>query len=68
LADLFREVDRRGCRVMLSNSATDLVRELYADYEQVEVQAIRAISSKGDRRGAVPELLVMNCYERSADR
>jgi DNA adenine methylase len=60
LADLFRELDSRGCQVMLSNSCTPLIRELYKGYEQVEVQAIRAISSKVDERGAIPELLVMN--------
>ena len=52
LVDAFRELDRRGCQVMLSNSYTELVRELYRDYEQVEVQALRAISSRGSGRGA----------------
>ena len=60
LADLFRELDRRGCLVMLSNSSTPFSRELSGGYEQVEVQAIRAISSKGNARGPIPELLVMN--------
>ncbi len=64
LAALFRELDRRGCQVMLSNSCTDFVRRLYDGYEQVQVQAIRAISSRGDDRGAIPELLVINRYER----
>ena len=60
LADLFRELDRRGCRVMLSNSSAGLIRELYAGYRQVEVQAARVISSKAETRGAISELLVMN--------
>lgn len=64
LAALFRDLDGRGCQVMLSNSCTDPIRELYDGYEQVEVQAIRAISAKGGERGAVPELLVMNQYPR----
>lgn len=64
LAVLFRELDRRGCQVMLSNSSTDLIRELYADYQQIPVHATRAISSKGDERGSIPELLVVNRYER----
>jgi DNA adenine methylase len=64
LAGLFRELDRRGCQVMLSNSCTDLVCQLYAGYEQIPVQAIRAISSKGNERGAIHELLVMNQYDR----
>jgi DNA adenine methylase len=62
LAGLFHELDCRGCRVMLSNSATDLIRELYNGYRQVEVWANRAISSKGDRRGAIAELLIMNRF------
>jgi DNA adenine methylase len=60
LADLFRELDSRGCQVMLSNSSTGLIRELYGGYRQVEVQANRVISSKTNARGAIPELLVMN--------
>ena len=64
LAKVFCELDRRGCQVMLSNSHTGLIRELYHDYDLVEVQAIRAISSKGSGRGAITELLVMNGYER----
>jgi DNA adenine methylase len=62
LAALFRELDRRGCQVMLSNSFTSLVQELYQGYDQIQVQAIRAISTRGSRRGAIPELLVMNQY------
>ncbi len=64
LADLFRELDGRGCQVMLSNSCTPLIRELYKGYTQIEVRAIRAISSKGDGRGAIPELLVLNRHGR----
>ena len=64
LADLFRRLDGRGCQVMLSNSSTPLIRELYRGYEQIEVQATRAISSRGDGRGAISELLVLNRHER----
>jgi len=60
LADLFHELDRRDCQVMLSNSSTGLIRQLYGAYRQVEVYANRVISSKTDARGAIPELLVMN--------
>ncbi len=64
LADLFQKLDGRGCQAMLSNSCTAFVRDLFASYEQVEVQAMRFISSRGDDRGAIPELLVMNRYEQ----
>jgi DNA adenine methylase len=60
LAAVFRELDRRGCQLLLSNSDTELVRELYEGYEQIEVQAARAISSRADGRGAISELLVTN--------
>ncbi len=60
LADLFRELDSRGCQVMLSNSSTGFIRELYGGFRQVEVQATRAISSRGSARGAIPEYLIMN--------
>jgi DNA adenine methylase len=62
LADLFRELDRRSCSVMLSNSSTEFIRDLYSGFRQVEVQAIRAINSKGSARGAIPELLIMNYW------
>ncbi|MFC2030722.1 DNA adenine methylase [Chloroflexota bacterium] len=64
LAGLFEELDRRGCQVMLSNSCTSLIQELYEGYEQVQVQATRAINSKGDGRQAISELLIMNRFER----
>lgn len=64
LAGLFRELDRRGCQVMLSNSYSEFIRGLYDGYPQVEVRATRVISSKSNERGAIPELLVTNGYER----
>jgi DNA adenine methylase len=64
LASLFRELDRKGCQLMLSNSHTDLIQDLYSGYEQIVVHATRAISSKGDGRTAIPELLVLNGYAR----
>lgn len=64
LVATFEELDQRGCQIMLSNSYTGSIRRLYESYEQVQVQATRAISSKADRRGAISELLVMNQYDR----
>jgi DNA adenine methylase len=62
LARLFHELDRRGCQVLLSNSATSPIRDLYDGYEQVEVQAVRSISCRGDERGVISELLIMNRF------
>jgi DNA adenine methylase len=45
---------------MLSNSDTPLVRELYKDFDIREVSARRNINSRGDRRGSICELVVLN--------
>ena len=60
LAGVYAELDRRGVLVMLSNSNTPLIRELYQGFRVVEVQATRAINSKAARRGAITELVVLN--------
>lgn len=60
LAEVFRELDRRGCLVMLSNSDTPFVRELYGGYDIQVVHARRAINCRGDGRGPVAELVIRN--------
>lgn len=54
------ELDARGVRFLLSNSATDFILELYKDYHITIVRANRAINSRGDKRGKVDEVLVKN--------
>jgi DNA adenine methylase len=53
-------LNRRGVRFLLSNSATERVRELYRGFEQRTVRAPRFINSKAGSRGRVEELLVFN--------
>lgn len=60
LAFVFRELDERGCKVMLSNSATDFVESLYDGYRIHRVKAKRAINSKPAGRGTIDEFLIMN--------
>jgi DNA adenine methylase len=60
LAQVFRELDRKGCRVLLSNSDTRLTRELYSGFDQSRVQVLRAISCKGSARTGYREILVHN--------
>ncbi|GIK09978.1 MAG: DNA adenine methylase [Anaerolineales bacterium] len=62
LACVYRELANRGCFVMLSNSDTPLIRELYKDFYINEIQASRAINSKPEGRGKITELLVINYY------
>ncbi len=59
LRDVFTALAARGVSVMLSNSDTPLVRELYAGFRIDRVWASRAINSRGDRRGKVAEVIVL---------
>lgn len=64
LRDLYVELHERGCYVLLSNSDTPFIRELYEKITPkinvVSVQATRAINSQAAKRGKIGELLVTN--------
>jgi len=62
LRDVFRELNERGCKVLLSNSDTPFIREIYEGFHIVTVQANRAINSKADGRGKINEVLVVGDY------
>lgn len=62
LAELARTLTDRGVHVMLSNSDTPFIRRLYRGFKIDRVEAIRAINSKGGRRGAIGELIITNGY------
>lgn len=59
LSDFVRLNEMR-CRVMLSNSDTDLVRRLYSDFTIIEIKAPRAISRKTSKLEDVAELIILN--------
>lgn len=54
------ELSDRGCHVLLSNASTDFIKDLYQDYNQVQILANRAINSNGTKRGKVQEILIRN--------
>ena len=63
LRDTFVKLHERGCFVMLSNSDTPFINELYSELEGVSINKIiagRAINSKGSKRGKINEVLVTN--------
>jgi DNA adenine methylase len=60
LARVFRDLDRKGCKVMLSNSWTPFILDLYRDFTRLEVKANRAINSDPARRGKISEVVVLN--------
>lgn len=51
---------QRGIKFMLSNSATEFIKELYKDYNISIVQAKRVINSDARKRGAIEEVIVRN--------
>ena len=63
LSNIFKELDKRGCYVMLSNHNTKLINELYKDYNIHVIKAKRNINSNGNKRGKVEEVIITN-YEK----
>ena len=62
LADVYHEMDQLDCKLMLSNSDTPFIHNLYSGngYRVKKVQARRMINSNASKRGAIDEVLVMN--------
>jgi DNA adenine methylase len=60
-------LDAEGAKLMLSNSDPKnhveddhFFEEIYEGYKIFRVQAVRAINSKGTKRGAISELIITN--------
>jgi len=60
LSRVFEKLDHKGCKIMMSNSDTALIRELYDKFRIEVVYASRAISCKAEGRGKINELVIMN--------
>lgn len=60
LAKVFKELDSRGCYVMLSNHNTKLINDLYKGYNIHIIEAKRNINSDGKKRGKVEEVIITN--------
>ncbi|UTX65223.1 DNA adenine methylase [Streptococcus constellatus] len=60
LRDTFKELTDRGVYVMLSNSSSPLVEELYQDFNVHFVEAQRTNGAKSSSRGKISEIIVTN--------
>lgn len=60
LKELFVELDKKGAKVMLSNSDSPFIKELYKDYYINFVKANRMINCNGKDRGKVNEVVITN--------
>lgn len=56
------ELNKKGIKFLLSNSASPFILDQYKDYNIEIVKAKRAINSNGSKRGNVDEVLIRN-YE-----
>ena len=59
LGQLVTQLVERGCYVLVSNSDTALVRELYQSFEINEIPARRNINKDANKRGPIKELLIV---------
>ena len=66
LREIFEILKGRGCYVMLSNSNTELVKELYKGCNIKTINAIRAINSDITKRGSIKELAILSYPDKEA--
>ena len=59
LAETVRELDRRGCLVLMSNADTQLIRRLYRGFRVTSLPVTRFITCKA-KKGVVRELTITN--------
>jgi len=60
LFNVFKELDQKGCKLLLSNSYNEFILKLYKNYQINIVYAKRAINSNPDKREEIKELLIIN--------
>ena len=60
LAKVFRDASSSGVFLMISNSDSPLIRELYSDFKISNILAARNINSNGKGRGKINEVLITN--------
>ena len=61
LAKLFKKLSKRGCYCMLTNHDTELIRELYSEYDIEVVPVKRSINSDAKKR--VGEEVIIRNYK-----
>ena len=63
LFNVFKELDQKGCKLLLSNSYNEFILKLYKNYQINIVYAKRAINSNPDKRGEIKEILIINNHD-----
>lgn len=60
LAKVFNDLHKKGCKVMLSNSDAEFIKNLYKEHKISFVSANRMINCDATKRGKVNEVVVRN--------
>jgi len=62
LANFFYELDKRKCKILLSNSDTTIIRDLYSSFKEniISLSALRSINSNAEKRKNHSELIIKN--------
>ncbi len=60
LFSVFEKLDKRKCKVLLSNSDVSKIKKMYSSFKITRVQALRAINCTGNGRMGHTELLISN--------
>ena len=55
LSNVYKELDKKGVKLMLSNHNTPYINELYSGFNIHVIKAKRMINSIGNKRGYVEE-------------
>lgn len=60
LAHTYDEMNRRGVRVMMTNSNTEYIRARYSGYHIEQLQNRASVGSTGTRRHSIDEIVITN--------
>ncbi|MBN2156614.1 MAG: DNA adenine methylase [Candidatus Lokiarchaeota archaeon] len=60
LKQVFKQLDSKGCSVLLSNSYTPFILELYNEFSIHILHATRAVNCDPSKRGKIQEVLISN--------
>ncbi|MBI5798071.1 DNA adenine methylase [Candidatus Woesearchaeota archaeon] len=60
LQKVFSQLNKKGCKVMLSNSDTEFITDIYKSFHINKVRATRMINCNGNERGKITEVVITN--------
>lgn len=60
LRDTFKRLTERGVKCLLSNSNTDIIKELYKDFNVQIIDSTHVIAAKSASRNKISEVLIKN--------